>query len=106
MATDADSAYSYDRASKSLDKVPLYSDFVPTEDGKIIALVRKGDEKRASLLNLGSSAMSYVFTDRGAGSRKVIYSTDKTIANIHDAGTGSVILEFDDGTKETLKNFE
>lgn len=52
VVADEYSAYSYDKTSKSLDKVALYSDYVPFADGKIVALVRKGDEKRASLLNL------------------------------------------------------
>ncbi|MFZ3232374.1 MAG: hypothetical protein WA194_02380 [Patescibacteria group bacterium] len=47
-----------------------------------------------------------MFTDRSAGDRKVIYSTDKNVANLHAYGTGSVILEFDDGSKETLTNFD
>lgn len=52
VVSDGSSAYSFDKTSKSLEKVALYTDYVPFADGKIVALVRKGDENRASLLNL------------------------------------------------------
>lgn len=105
VATDKDSAYTYDRTSKSFDENRLYSDFLPFSDGKVVALVKKGDDLRASLVNLGSSDKSYVFTDRGAGDRKVIFSTDRLVTNLH-SDSGSVILEFEDGSKEVLKNYE
>ena len=52
VITDKNGAYSYDRTSKSLEKVTLYDDYVPMADGKIVALVKKGDETKSSLLNL------------------------------------------------------
>lgn len=105
VATDKDSAYAYQRETKSFDKNRLYSDFLPLPDGKVVALVKKGDGTKASLLNLGNPDRSYVFADRGAGDRKVLYSTDRTISNLH-SDSGSVILEFEDGSKEVLKNYE
>lgn len=48
VATDEKFAYAFDRASKTLEKSPLYSDFVPFPDGKVVALVRRGDDFHAS----------------------------------------------------------
>ncbi|MFB0965467.1 MAG: hypothetical protein QMC36_07455 [Patescibacteria group bacterium] len=58
------------------------------------------------MLNLGDSNSAYVFTDRSAGDRKVIYSTERDVSNLHAYGTGSVVLEFSDGSKEVLTNFD
>ncbi|MFZ3232373.1 MAG: hypothetical protein WA194_02375 [Patescibacteria group bacterium] len=41
IVTDKGGAYVYDRESGSLEKIPLYDDFVPMADGKIVALVKK-----------------------------------------------------------------
>lgn len=103
--SDGKDAYVFDSVSKTAEKIAAYGDIVIRGNGTVVALVRKGDEKRASLLNLGDASLSYLFVDSLSGNRKVVYSTEKTVKHIFSA-SGSIVLEYQDGIRETLKNFE
>ncbi len=61
--SDAKDAYVFDAASKNVEKIAIYGDVVIRSDGTVVALVRRGDEKRTSLLNLENASLSYVFVD-------------------------------------------
>jgi hypothetical protein len=83
--SDAKDAYVFDSVSKAVEKTAAYGDVVIRGNGTVLALVRKGDEKRASLLNLGDASLSYVFVDSLSGNREVVYSTDKAVKHIFSA---------------------